>query len=125
MWDLFQQVIAQKPPVCHVYLDLPVCLPHRRDAEQMPDQGHLNKNNGICPGPAVVMAIIRLQSFIQPIVIHDLLDFPQQMILGNKSLQIRYYIFFTGVFFSAFHPHTTFIPLYQKNLPKLSLEEVL
>ena len=125
MWDLFQQVMAQKHRyatftwicrcVCHID-----GMPNRCQIRTI-----LNKNNGICSGPAVVMAIIRLQSFIQPIVIHDLLDFPQQMILGNKSLQIRYYSFFAGVLFSAFHPHTTFTPLYQKNLPKLSLEEVL
>ena len=48
----------------------------------------LNKHNRICAGTAIAMAVVRVQPFVQPLIIHDLFYFPQQMLLWHQRLQI-------------------------------------
>ena len=87
--DLLQQPISQKPAVCDVHLYFPVRLPQRRDPEQVLDQHHLDQHHRVDPRTAVVMAVIWRQQRIQPLVVYDPFDFPQQMILRHQRLQIH------------------------------------
>ena len=104
-----QQSISQKPAVGQIDKDLPVCLPQGRYPEQMLDQHHLNENHRINPRPPIVMAIVCLQSFIQPFIVHDLIHFSQQMIFRNQ----RFYICYHGFFPCVPSPllHTEHLPL--------------
>ena len=63
-----------------IYLNFPVGLPQRRNAEQVLNEHYFYKHNRIGSGAAVVMAIVRVKSFIQPFIIHDLFYFSQQMV---------------------------------------------
>ena len=86
--DIIQQSIPKKPTVGEIHLNFPMGLPQRRNAEQMLNEHHLDQHDRVGPRPAVVMAVIRCQPFIQPFVIHDPLDFPQQMVFRRQCLQI-------------------------------------
>ena len=71
VWNVIQQSIPQKPAVGQIYLNFPLGLPQRRNAKQMLNEHHLDQHNRIGSGVSVVMAIVRVKSFIQPFVIHD------------------------------------------------------
>lgn len=89
--NIIQQPIPKKPPICYIHLNFPVGLPQRRYSEQMLNEYHLDKHNRICAGTAIVMAVVRFQPFIQPLIIHDLFYFPQQVILGYQCIYIHHY----------------------------------
>ena len=86
--NILQQAIPQKPAVGEGILNSLVGLPQRRDPEQVLNEHHLDQHDRVGSRPAVVMAVIRCQPFIQPFVIHDPLDFPQQMVFRRQCLQI-------------------------------------
>ena len=46
-------------------------------------------NNWICTGAAIVMAVVRVQPFIQPLIIHDLFNLPQKMVFRHQCLQLH------------------------------------
>ena len=90
MGYLIQQSIAQKPAVGQGVLYPLVGLPQRRDTIQVLDKDHLDEHHRVCARHAVVMAIVRLQPLIQPVVVHDFLNLPQQMVLRYQGIQVRY-----------------------------------
>ena len=104
--DIIQQSVPKKPPICHIHLDFSVGLPQRRYPKQMLNEYHLYKHNWICTGAAIVMAVVRVQPFIQPLIIHDLFYFPQQMLLWHQRLQIYDDWLMPCVFSPAFHENT-------------------
>ena len=112
--DLLQQPISKEPAVRDVHLYFPVRLPQRRDPEQVLDQHHLDQYHRVDPRTAVVMAVIWRQQRIQPLVIHDPFDLPQQMILRHQRLQIHDHRLTPCIFPSFFHFRTSlFSLLYQ------------
>ena len=72
----------------------------------MLNEYHLDKHNRICAGTAIVMAVVRVQPFIQPLIIHDLFYFPQQMLLWHQRLQIYDDWLMPCIFSPAFHENT-------------------
>ena len=104
--DIIQQSIPKKPTVSIIHLNFPVSLPQRRYPEQMLNEYHLDKHNRICAGTAIVMAVVRVQPFIQPLIIHDLFYFPQQMLLWHQRLQIYDDWLMPCIFSPAFHENT-------------------
>ena len=72
----------------------------------MLNEYHLDKHNRICAGTAVVMAVVRVQPFIQPLIIHDLFYFPQQMLLWHQRLQIYDDWLMPCIFPPTFHVNT-------------------
>ena len=113
--NLIQQAISQKPSVSHVDLNVPVRLAKRWYSEQMLDEYHLYKDYRICARPTVVMAVIRLQPFIQPFVIHDLFDLSKQMVFRHQCVYVYDDWRFSRISFPVFHPLAPLLILYQKN----------
>ena len=103
---IIQQSIPKKPTVSIIHLNFPVSLPQRRYPEQMLNEYHLDKHNRICAGTAIAMAVVRFQPFIQPLIIHDLFYFPQQMLLWHQRLQIYDDWLLPCIFSPAFHENT-------------------
>ena len=103
---IIQQSIPKKPTVSIIHLNFPVSLPQRRYPKQMLNEYHLDKHNRICAGTAIVMAVVRVQPFIQPLIIHDLFYFPQQMLLWHQRLQIYDDWLMPCIFSPAFHENT-------------------
>ena len=103
---IIQQSIPKKPTVSIIHLNFPVSLPQRRYPEQMLNEYHLDKHNRICAGTAIAMAVVRFQPFIQPLIIHDLFYFPQQMLLWHQRLQIYDDWLMPCIFSPAFHENT-------------------
>ena len=64
VWNLIQQPIAQKPAIGIVHLNLPIGLPQRRNTEQVLKEHHLDQHDRVGSGASVVMAVVRLKSFI-------------------------------------------------------------
>ena len=89
--NIIQQPIPKKPPICYIHLNFPIGLPQRRYSEQMLNEYHFYEHNRICAGTAIAMAVVRVQPFIQPLIIHDLFYFPQQVILGYQCIYIHHY----------------------------------
>ena len=111
-----QQSISQKPPVGQIDKDLPICLPQGWYPEQMLDQHHLYEHYRISPGSSIVVAIVWLQSFIQPFIVHDLIHFSQQMIFRNQRFYICYHRFFPCVpspLLHTEHPPLLVLSFYQ------------
>ena len=54
-----------------------VGLPQRRYPKQMLNEHHFYEHDRVCARAAVVMAVVRIQPFIQPLIIHDLFYLPQ------------------------------------------------
>ena len=104
--NIIQQPIPKKPPICYIHLNFPVGLPQRRYSEQMLNEYHFYEHNRICAGTAIVMAVVRVQPFIQPLIIHDLFYFPQQMLLWHQRLQIYDDWLMPCIFSPAFHENT-------------------
>ena len=104
--DIIQQSIPKKPTVSIIHLNFPVSLPQRRYPKQMLNEYHLDQHNRICAGTAIVMAVVRVQPFIQPLIIHDLFYFPQQMLLWHQRPQIYDDWLMPCVFSPAFHVNT-------------------
>ena len=86
--DIIQQSIPKKPTVSIIHLNFPVSLPQRRYPKQMLNEYHLDQHNRICAGTAIVMAVVRVQPLIQPLIVHNSLYFAQQMLLWHQRLQI-------------------------------------
>ena len=86
--DIIQQSIPKKPTVSIIHLNFPVSLPQRRYPKQMLNEYHLDQHNRICAGTAVVMAVVRIQPLIQPLIVHNSLYFAQQMLLWHQRLPI-------------------------------------
>ena len=103
---IIQQSIPKKPTVSIIHLNFPVSLPQRRYPKQMLNEYHFYEHNRICAGTAVVMAVVRFQPFIQPLIIHDLFYFPQQMLLWHQRLQIYDDWLMPCIFSPAFHENT-------------------
>ena len=103
---IIQQSIPKKPTVSIIHLNFPVSLPQRRYPKQMLNEYHFYEHNRICAGTAVVMAVVRFQPFIQPLIIHDLFYFPQQMLLWHQRLQIYDDWLLPCIFSPAFHENT-------------------
>ena len=103
---IIQQSIPKKPTVSIIHLNFPVSLPQRRYPKQMLNEYHLDQHNRICVGTAIVMAVVRFQPFIQPLIIHDLFYFPQQMLLWHQRLQIYDDWLMPCIFSPAFHENT-------------------
>lgn len=72
----------------------------------MLNEHHLDQHDRVGPRPAVVMAVVRCQPFIQPFVIHDPLDLPQQMGFRHQRLQIYKDRLAPCVFSPVFHENT-------------------
>ena len=72
----------------------------------MLNEYHLDKHNRICAGTAIAMAVVRVQPFIQPLIIHDLFYFPQQMLLWHQRLQVYDDWLMPCIFSPAFHANT-------------------
>lgn len=53
------------------------------NAEQVLNEYHFDQHHRIGSGASVVMTVVRVQSFIQPLIVHDLLNLPQQMAFRN------------------------------------------
>ena len=82
--NLARKSVARKPTVCHIHLTLPVCLPQRRDPEQVLDQHHFHQHHRVCPRPYIFgCTVVWRYPLIDPLVLHDLLYFPHQMILRH------------------------------------------
>ena len=103
---IIQQSIPKKPTVSIIHLNFPVSLPQRRYPKQMLNEYHFYEHNRICAGTAIVMAVVRFQPFIQPLIIHDLFYFPQQMLLWHQRLQIYDDWLMPCIFSPAFHENT-------------------
>ena len=103
---IIQQSIPKKPTVSIIHLNFPVSLPQRRYPKQMLNEYHLDQHNRICAGTAIAMAVVRVQPFIQPLIIHDLFYFPQQMLLWHQRLQIYDDWLMPCIFSPAFHENT-------------------
>ena len=69
----------------------------------MLDQYHLYDHHRVCSVPSHAMAIVRTQPLIQPVIVHYLFYFPQQVILWYKLIYIHYYHISPVIFF----PHYT------------------
>ena len=67
--------------------------------KDMLDQDHLNQHHRVGPRAAIVMAIVRLKPFVQPVVVHNFFNFPKQMILRHQCLNVSNYDFFLASFF--------------------------
>ena len=63
-----------------------IALAQRGDAEQAPDEHHLDEHHGACPGTAIVVSILQRQPLIRPLIAHDPFDFSQQVILRRKHV---------------------------------------
>ena len=72
----------------------------------MLDQHHLDQYDRVGTRPAIVMAVIRLQFLVQPVVVHDLLNFSQQMGLWHQHIDVYYHCLFPRVFFPFLHKTT-------------------
>ena len=103
---IIQQSIPKKPTVSIIHLNFPVSLPQRRYPKQMLNEYHLDQHNRICAGTAIAMAVVRVQPFIQPLIIHDLFYFPQQMLLWHQRLQIYDDWLMPCIFPPTFHVNT-------------------
>ena len=104
--DIIQQSIPKKPTVSIIHLNFPVSLPQRRYPKQMLNEYHLDQHNRICAGTAIVMAVVRVQPLIQPLIVHSSLYFPQQMLLWHQRLQIYDDWLMPCVFSPTFHVNT-------------------
>ncbi len=80
----------------------------------MLNENHFYKNDWICSGSTIGMAVIRIQTFIQPLVVHDFFYLAQKMILGYQSFQIHNDCFASCVFSSLFHNYTPISSIIQK-----------
>ena len=83
----------------------------------MLDEHHFNKHDRVCAGTAHLVIVQRIQPLIQPVVVHDLLDFAQKMVFGYEHIYVNNHCFAAGVFGVLFHEGASlggFLLLYQK-----------
>ena len=84
MRQLVQQPIAQKPSVRYGITCPLICLPQRRNPKQVLEQHHFHQYHRVCSRPHIFRcAVVWRYSLIDPLVVHDLLYFPHQMILRH------------------------------------------
>ena len=82
--ELVQQPISQKPSVRYCITCPLICLPQRRDPEQVLEQHHFHQYHRVCPRPYIFgCAVVWRYPLIDPLVVHHLLYFPYQMILRH------------------------------------------
>ena len=116
MWDRLQQSIPWGPTVCCIYFYFSMGLPERWDAEQMLDQYHLDEYHRIRPRPSCLMVIVWIQSLIQPVIVHDVLDLPKQMLFGDQCFDVRCDYISPRIFPPVFHDRTS-IPILPETGP--------
>ena len=113
MGNFVQQSIAQKPTVGQSILNPLLGLAQGWYPKQVLYQHHLDEHYRVCTRPTIVVAVIRIQPLIQPLIIHDLFDFPKQMLFRHQSFQVCYYRLSPGIFSPLFHEYTPISVLYQ------------
>lgn len=70
-----------------------VCLPQGRYTEQMLDQYHFHQHDGAGAVEPAVVAIVRTEQLVQPLVVHHPLYFSQQMLFRHQRVYVCYYSF--------------------------------
>ena len=113
MGNFVQQSIAQKPTVGQSILNPLLGLAQGWYPKQVLYQHHLDEHYRVCTRPTIVVAVIRLQPLIQPLIIHDLFNLPKQMLFRYQSFQVCYYRLSPGIFSPLFHEYTPISVLYQ------------
>lgn len=87
MGNRFIEQVPQKPPVRDVHIDLFHGTPQGRDSVKVLDEYHFKQDHGINAETPVIRTIKIFHEIINMGKIHGAVDFPQQMVLRDKSLQ--------------------------------------
>ena len=89
MGRVFLQTIAKEPAVCHIERHFFCCAAQRPQTIQVLNENHLEQDNRIHTGTAIVCTVQWLYHIVDLAKIYRFVDFTQQMSLGHQTFSVH------------------------------------